>query len=172
MNKKTRRLTLAALFSALAFAFLYFSSIWPTGQPGLVAAASLFVAAAVVEAGPVYGLYVFLVSSALSLLLTPNRSPTLLYISFFGYYPVIKSLIERLSRVWLQWALKLLVFNLSLTVFWYVLKELIFDLSGVNIHIALIYLGGSLVFALFDYGFTKVMWFYLNRVSRRGGENK
>ena len=172
MNKKTRRLTLSALFSALAFAFLYFSSIWPTGQPGLVAAASLFVAAAVVEAGPVYGLYVFLVSSALSLVFTPNRLPTLLYISFFGHYPIIKSLIERLRMVWLQWALKLMVFNLSLTACWYALKELVYDFRGVNVHIALIYLSGSLLFALFDYGFTKVICFYLNRVPRRGGENK
>jgi len=168
MIKKTRKLVLCAIFSALASVILYLSSIWPTGQIGFAAAASLFVAAAVIEAGALYGLYVYLVSSALALLLIPNRSPLYLYISFFGYYPILKSLTERLRSVPLQWAVKLLVFNISLSVFWFVIKELIFDFSGVNVHIALVYLGGSAVFALFDYGFTKAIWFYINRISKRG----
>ena len=168
MSKKTRKLTLCALFSALAFVILYFASIWPTGQLGLVAAASLFTAAAVVEAGPVSGFYVFFISSALAIVLLPNRTTVFLYMSFFGYYPVIKSLVERLRQAWLQWTLKLLVFNIALTVIWYVFEELIFSFNVYNVHIALIYLGGSLVFAVFDYGFTKVIWFYINRVSRQG----
>ena len=167
MSRKTRTLALCALFSALVYIFLYIASIWPTGQLGFVAAASLFVAAAVIEAGAVPALYVFIVSAALSLLLTPGRSPPLLFISFFGYYPIVKSLVERLRWVVLQWALKLLVFNISLTVVWFIFKEWVYDFSGLNIHIVLVYLGGSAVFVLFDYGFSKVIWFYINRIARR-----
>jgi len=167
MSKKTRKLALCALFSALAYILLLIASIWPTGQLGFVAAASLFVAAAVIEAGAVPALYVFIVSAALSLLLTPGRSPPMLFISFFGFYPIVKSLIERLRGVVLQWALKLLVFNISLTVVWYIFNEWVYDFSSLNIHIVLVYLGGSAVFVLFDYGFTKAIWFYINRISRR-----
>jgi len=121
----------------------------------------------VIEAGAVPALYVFIVSAALSLLLTPGRSPPLLFISFFGYYPIVKSLIERLRRVALQWALKLLVFNISLTVVWFIFTEWVYDFSGLNTHIVLVYLCGGAVFVLFDYGFSKVIWFYINRVSGR-----
>ena len=168
MSKKTRALTLCALFSALAFIVLYITSILPTGQLGFIAAASLFVAAAVIEVGHAAGVYVFAVSSALALLLIPGRAIPLLYISFFGYYPILKSLTERIKSLALQWALKLLVFNASLTLLWFVIKELVFDYSGANIHIALIYLGGSVVFTLFDYGFSKAIWFYTKRISKRG----
>ena len=160
---------MGALFSALAVVILYFASVWPTGQPGLAAAASMFVAAMVIESGPVPGVFVFVVSSALAMLLLPNRSAAILYISFFGFYPIVKSFIERLRGTVLQWALKLAVFNISLTVVWFILRELFFDFGSFAPHIILIYIGGNAVFALFDYGFTKVIRFYINRIRRDFG---
>jgi hypothetical protein len=146
---------------------LYVASVWPTGRIGLVAAASLFAAAAVIEAGLGPGAYVYIISSVIGMLILPNRSAPLLYVLFFGYYPVVKSLIERLGPKPLQWALKLLVFNAALTVAWFLLRELVFDLGDDMPNVIFIYLGGSAVFALFDYGFTKLIWFYIERVSKQ-----
>ena len=168
MKKKTRTITLSALFSALAVIILYFASIWPTGQLGLAAAASVFVAAAVIETGLISGVNVYIVSSVLSMLIVPNRVVALLYVCFFGFYPILKSLIERFGRTIVQWALKLLVFNISLAAIWIFLRELFFDyelfdnIPGVTI---LVFVCGSIVFALFDYGFSKIIWLYIRRVS-------
>jgi len=172
LNKKTRRLTLSALFAALTLISLYVASVWPTGLLGLVAFASLFGAATVIEAGILPGLYVYIVSSMLGMLLLPNKSAPLLYIFFFGYYPVIKSLIERVKPTILQWTLKLLVFNASLTVIWFLLKGLIFSFGENPPGLLLLYLGGSAVFALFDYGYTKVVWLYINRVAKFTGKRE
>jgi len=156
----------SALIAALTVILLYFASIWPTGKIGLVAAASLFTAAAVVEAGLLSGLYVYIVSAALGMLIIPDRSAAILYVLFFGYYPIIKSLIERIGLIFLQWILKLAVFNTALTVIWFLLRELVLDFWESTPDVIIVYLGGSAVFALFDYGFTKVIWLYINRVSR------
>jgi len=169
MNKKTRRLTLSAIFAALTVISLYIASVWPTGLFGLVAFASLFGAATVVEAGIIPGLYVYIVSSILGMLLVPNKAAPLLYIFFFGYYPVVKSLIERIDAAILQWALKLLVFNVSLTVIWFFFKGLIFNFGDNPPDLIILYLGGSAVFALFDYGYTKVIWLYINRIAKFTG---
>jgi hypothetical protein len=166
MNKKTRTLTLSALFSALTVVFLYFASVWPTGLFGLVALASLFGAAAVIDAGLLPGVYVYLVSTMLGILLIPNKAAPLVYIVFFGYYPVIKSLIDRPDSKILQWALKFSVFFASLTVIWFLFRELVFDFGDNSPGPFLLYLGGAVVFALFDYGYTKLIWFYINRISR------
>ena len=168
MSKRTRKLALSALFAALAVIMLYFASIWPTGQVGLAAAASVFTAAAVIEAGLLPGVYVFVVSSAISLLLMPGRAAPLLYALFFGYYPVIKSLVERIGWIAAQWALKLLAFNVALTVAWFILGELLFGVRENMPGAAVIYLAGNAVFALFDYGFTKIIWLYTNRISKFG----
>ena len=166
MNGKTRTMTLSALLSALTIIFMYISSVWPTGRLGLIALSSLFSAAAVCEAGVLPGVYVYIISCALGLLLIPDKSAPLLYILFFGFYPVVKSLIERVKGAPLQWILKLLVFNISFTVIWFLLRKLIFESSDNPPGILLLYLGGNIVFALFDYGFSKVIWLYIDRVSK------
>jgi len=166
MNKKTRVLTLSAVFSALSLIFLYFASIWPTGRFGFVAVSSLFAAAAVVDAGLLPGLYVYIICSILGLLLIPDRSATLLYVLFFGYYPAAKYLFERAGSLLLQWFLKLLMFNMALTVLWALLKMLVFGFGGYEPGALMIYAGSNIVFVVFDYGYSKLIMFYTERVSK------
>jgi len=165
MGNKTRKITLSALFSSLTVIMLYIASIWPTGQVGLVAVASLFTAAAVIEAGLVYGISVYILSSILGMLLIPNRVAAIIYVLFFGYYPVVKRLIERTRWRVLQWALKLLVFNAAAALVWFILKELIIGYISDTMSLVIFILGGNIVFVLFDYGFTKVIRFYISRIS-------
>ena len=172
MNKKTRIITISALFSALATVSLYIASVWPTGQLGLAAFSSLFVAAGVIEAGLKPGIYIYIISSAISLLILPDRSAPLLFVLFFGYYPVIKSLIERIGSAILRWLIKFFVFNASLSVIYFLLSNLIFDLQGRTPGITVLYLGGNIIFALFDHGFTKVIWFYINRLSNESNRTR
>ena len=167
MNKKTRSLTLSALFSALTVISLFIASVWPTGQLGLAAFSSLFAAAAIIESGLGAGVYVFICSALLSMLLLSNRTAPLLYTLFFGYYPVLKSLIERIAAVPLQWALKLAVFNAALIAIYFLLRELFFDFGGYKPGLIIYCLAGSAVFALFDYGFSKVITLYDTRVHNR-----
>jgi len=172
MSKKTRVITLSALFSALSFISLYFASVWPTGRYGLVAFSSLFVAGAVCEAGIASGVYVFIVGSALGMLLLPDKSAPVLYVLFFGYYPVLKSLIERVRRAYLQWILKLLVFNAAFMVLWFLAGALVFGSGDYPSGIfPILIIGLNLVFALFDYGFSKVIRFYVDSVSKYTGRN-
>ena len=170
MNNKTRAITLSALFSALSVIFLYIASVWPTGRFGLTAFSSLFVAAAVCDAGIIPAVYVFIVSSALGIILLPDKSAPLLFILFFGYYPVVKYLIERIKNIALQWGLKILVFNIALTVLWFLLRSLIIG-GGFDAPAILVYIGGNVVFAVFDYGYSKVIWFYTERVSKKAKRN-
>ena len=166
MNKKTHTLTLSALFSALSVISLYIASVWPTGLLGLTAVASLFVAAAVVEAGVRPGLYVYIVVSVIGFLILPNRSASLLFIVFFGYYPIVKCLFEQVGAVFLQWILKLAVFNLSLSSVYFLLSELIFDISENMPGTALLYICGNIVFAIFDHGLSKLLRLYMDRISK------
>ena len=188
MSGKTRKMTLSALFIALTVISLYIASVWPTGQLGLAAAASLFVAAAVIEVGLGSGLSVFIVSSALGMLILPNRAAPLLFIIFFGYYPIVKSLIEHVKcnkLQWLvQWLLKQIVFNLALIFMWFFMRELAVAVIGglpeINIfrsgiaEIFILAVVGNVAFVIFDIGFTKLIWVYINRVSKymRKGNNK
>lgn len=158
-------LTLGALFSALSVTILYFASIWPTGRFGLVAVASLFTVAAVIETGILSGVYVYIVCSALGMLLIPNRTAVFLYILFFGYYPVVKSLAEQIRATGLQFLLKLVVFNASFSVIWLFVIGLITGYAGGAPNILLVFICVNIAFAIFDFGLSKLIWFYINRIS-------
>lgn len=166
MSKRTHIMTLSALYVALTVISLYIASVWPTGLFGLVAFASLFCAATVIDAGIAFGLYVYIISSVIGILLLPNKAAPLLYIFFFGYYPVVKSLIERIHAIIMQWAAKLLVFNSSFTIIWSLFRSIIFNIDDNPLYLILLYLGGNFVFVVYDYGFTKIIWLYINRISK------
>jgi len=166
VSKKTQSITLSALLSALAVASLYIASISPTGQPGLAAFSSLFVTAAVIEIGLAKAAGVYIVSSALAILLLPDKTAPLLYLLFFGYYPLAKSLIEKVKYAVIRWLLKLIVFNLALSVIWFLFSKLFMSFTFESLGIVIVYLAGNAIFVIFDYGYSKLIWFYINRISK------
>ena len=167
MSKKTRAVTLSAMLSALCVVLLFIASVFPTGQLGLVAAASLFVAAAVIEIGIGSGVSVFIISSILGMLIVPNKTAALLFVMFFGYYPVIKELSGRVRGIAIQWMIKLIVFNASLTLTFFMIKELFIAFTSRPLGMALLYAAGNAVFILFDYGYSKLILFYKERIHKR-----
>ena len=166
MSKKTRRITLTAVFTALTLVFLYLASILPTVRLGFTAAASLFAVAAVIEAGIVSAFFVFIGSSIIGALLLPDKTAVIIYVLFFGYYPVIKSLAEKSRSMLLNWALKLAVFEAAFTLTWFLFRSLIFNVKVLWMPVIVVYLIGASAFLVFDIGLTRLIGFYIIRISK------
>lgn len=171
MLRRTRTITLSAVFTALTVVFLYIGNILPTGRLALVAVASLFAVAAVIEAGIVSAVFVFVGSSIIGALILPEKTAVLIYILFFGYYPVIKSIAEKLRSALLKWIVKLIVFEAAFSVIWFLFKSIIFDDSFFTTSIVLVYFAGSAAFILFDIGLTRLIGFYIVRISKNIRKN-
>lgn len=92
----SREVALPAVLAALSLLLLYGASIAPGGRMGLVALSGLIPAAAVVSGGLRAGLMCYAAAGILGLILVPDKGSALLYLLFFGLYPVIKSRAERL----------------------------------------------------------------------------
>jgi len=58
------------------------------------------------------------------------------------------------------------LFNLALTTILLLLRELIFGVGAALPADYLLYIGCNITFILFDYGFTKLIWFYIERISK------
>ncbi len=164
-------ITLAAVFTALSVVFLYLANLIPTVRLGFAAAASLFAIAAVIETGLVAAAFVFVGSSILGALLLPDKTAVLIYVLFFGYYPIIKSLAERIRPVILNWVIKIAVFEAAFSVIWFLFKNLIFDSRYLETHIIVIYLTGTAAFVVFDIGLTRLIGFYIQRISKNIRKN-
>ena len=166
-RKATRLITVSAVMTALSVVSVYLGSVFPTGQLGFAAISSLFVIAAVVECGLKGGIFVYIGSAALTLLLVPDKSTALLFALFFGYYPVIKSLAERPKSRVLEWIIKLCLLNAALSVLLFLFKLTIFDYSVINGSTPLIYLLANIVFVLYDIGVSRLIFIYVNKISKR-----
>ena len=163
-----RRTALTGVMAALSLVFLYLSAVAPSGRLGLIALAGIIPAGAVVSAGLVAGFCCYGVTGLLGLILLPVKSNVLLYLLFFGLYPMIKCLIERLRKMPPEILLKLVFFNLMLTVFWCGLSGLLLPFlpAVLSSKTWLLYLVGNVVFLIYDFGFTKLIAFYCRRIDR------
>ncbi len=165
MSKMTRKLAVTAMLLAVAVAALFAAAAAPTGRVGFTAAAGLAVAGCVIEGGMGWGVGCWIGGSLLGLLLLPDKSAALLFAVFFGVYPLVKSLVERLKSRGLEWCLKFLFFNGILTLCWLLWKwgfltEDMLDKWALW----LVYLAGNIVFFVYDLGFSKLIMFYCMRV--------
>ena len=167
-RKRAIFITIPAILSALGVLVLYFSALVPSGRWALVAVAGLLPAAAVITVGLWGGAACYAVTGLLGLLLIPDRLNALLYLLFFGIYPGIKSLLERLRPIWLGFLGKLAFFNAVLTVFALAFSGLFLPAlpSLLGDRMWLLYLAGNAVFLVYDFGFTKLVSFYGQRLEK------
>lgn len=165
MRKKisARRVAFTAVFTALSVAFLYIAYIFPTGQLGFLGLASLAGIAAVVEYGTPGGLFVWLGTSVLGLLILPSKSLVWLYAVFFGPYPVVKALSEGLRRV-LEWCVKMAFFDLALTVAIFVLRFTMLSFDTMRFGTLILYVLGNAVFVAFDIAVSRAIVVYMKQL--------
>lgn len=166
-NRGAGRVALTAVLAAFSLILLYASCLAPTGRMGVVALAGLLPAAAVVSFGPGAGALCYAGTGILAFFLLPDKGNALLYLLFFGIYPLVKYAVERLKKLPLELVLKLAFFNAILSVFWFALKAVFLAAMPVgDLATWLVYLAGNLAFLVYDFGFSKLIAFYVARVDK------
>jgi hypothetical protein len=164
---KTKEIAFGAVLSALGIALLWLGGAVPTGRLALVALAAMLPAAAVASFGLPLGFAVYGVTALLALLLLPNKFCTAAYGLVLGWYAPVKSLIERLDRAALEWAVKLVLFAAVSAVLAIMGKKLLaaflptLALPSAGLLIPAL----VVVFVLYDIAFTGVIGFYRTRIA-------
>ena len=164
-GNNTRLLALCALLSALGVILLYLGALIEVIDLSMAVLASLAIIVLVIEQGGIYPWLIYAVTSVLSLLLVPNKSPTIVYAFFAGFYPILKEKIEKIPSNLLRFMIKLAVFNASMVLMWFVARMFLGELT-FGVHIALILLLLNAVFVFYDYALSVMITAYL-RVWRK-----
>lgn len=165
MKAETRKLTRSALLAAAATVLVYISAYLPTGALALAAVAGLTGVLAVIHCGGKYACGVFAVSAALGLLLSPVRSGAALYALFLGYYPALKSLLERLHSLVLCWGAKLLIFNAASAAVFLLLWGVLTGGMTPEIPVWALWIAGNAVFIVYDIGLSRLIQVYIRNIS-------
>jgi hypothetical protein len=145
-------------------------TVFPFATYALPALASVWLFPVVIECGKRYGAAVYAATAILALLIAPDMEAKVLYVAFFGYYPLIKSVAESCSAV-TEWILKLAVFNGAVVATYAALVGFMglpledFTMAGVPLPVALAILLvlGNGVFVLYDVALTRLLPLYFAR---------
>jgi hypothetical protein len=155
--------------AALGTAIMVLTGIIPVGTYALPALAGILLIAVVAEAGVKWAVAVYAVQSVLSVMLAADQEAVLFFILFFGYYPILKAVLEsHLHQKWNRAAVKLAIFNVAAVLeFWISIKLLgvpvaSFSAFGYNIP-GLFLLAGNVVFLIYDYAVSLLVIAYFNR---------
>ena len=111
----------------------------------LPAFAGMLTLFSVIELNKKWAAGVYLSVSLLSLIIVPNKEAAVLYVAFFGYYPILKSFFE----------------CCKIRIIEYVMKFLCFNVSVVLSYLLLVFAFGISVERLFGEELTKVMFIVL-----------
>ena len=111
--KKTRYTTVSGMVSALSVVIMLLTNIMPSMMYVIPIITGAIVFAVNEIIGKKWALGVFFVTSFISFVLLTDKEAALNYTLFFGYYPLLKPLYEKLPKV-LSWGVKVLTFNVAL----------------------------------------------------------
>lgn len=170
-RKRSADVALGGIMAVGSLAVLWLACVVPSGRIGLTAAAGVFPMTAALCAGRTAGYLCWAAASLLGLFMLPDKGTALLFLTFLGLYPVTKGRLETLERRAVEWGLKLCWFELTLTLFWFMLQELFLPKAPewlVNSAL-LLYILGSLVFVAYDIGLSRLITLLRSRLYRVKG---
>lgn len=164
---KTKRIAVLAMLSALGVVILYAGAIISVMDISVAVIASMLAVFAVIEYGKSAPWLVFAVTSVLSLLLLPQKSPAVMYALFFGYYPILKEKYEKKGKIF-GWVLKEATFHVAIIVMYFALRIVAFESVNMPvIMLAVTLVLVEIVFPLYDVALTRVISFYIYRLRSR-----
>ena len=157
--------------AALSAAFML-TSLFPYLTYAIPAIAGIFVMITVIEVDAKWSAATYIVSALLVLLLPGDIEAKMLYIAFFGYYPILKALLEsRCNRV-VEYIVKFAVFNIAIIVSYKFAATVIgVDMSDMNdfgkytAYILLV--AANIVFPFYDIALTRLYGVYMARLHRQ-----
>ncbi len=112
MKNKTKNTAVCGLMTALSVVLMMLTTLVPVFMYVLPIVTGLLVLFVADVSNKKWGAGVYFSTALLSLLLITDKEAALTYALFFGYYPLIKDIIEKLPKL-ISWILKFVIFNLS-----------------------------------------------------------
>ncbi|MCX8130059.1 MAG: hypothetical protein N3I35_08175 [Clostridia bacterium] len=162
----SKKLALTGIMTALAVIILFLATIMPTNRISLYALSSFFIAIVIIEFGVKTGWIFYFSSGILAFIIIQFKIRLIPYVIFFGIYGLIKYYIEKINNYFVEIILKILYFNISLAVSFYLVKEIF--LEGLEIKfpwwIAVVIL--EVVFIVYDYVYTLFIQYYRQKLKK------
>lgn len=150
--------------AALGTVFLFLANVLPAGRLVLLVVASFPVCAALLMYGRGWAAGVYATVALLSILLFPGTA-AIAFAAFFGYYPILKSVFERIHNIALVWSLKYGLYAVAFALY-VALAMTVFAGEAITIPWLLLFVGGAAAFFVYDRCYSILIQFYIEKIAR------
>lgn len=163
--KQSSKTAICGMIAALSVVIMMLTII-PVMTYAAPAFAGILLMVVVIEINKKWAFGVYAAAGILSLLLATDKEAAVMYVAFFGYYPIIKAVLEsKLPRA-VEWIVKFLIFNVTMVASYFVLIRVfgisMEDMNELGKYGPLILLAlGNVVFVVFDIAITRIATLYL-----------
>ncbi len=168
MKKVSYKVALGGVVASLCLLMMFLTAVFPVLSMTLPVFSGLFIAVVAIEIDIPWAFVTYAAVAVLSLFVTPDKDAAVMFILFFGYYPVLKMLIERLKSKAFQWILKIVAFNIAIVCIYHIMVSILgsvdfFEEFGFfNEYLAFGMLGfGNIVFIMYEAMLNMVISVYI-----------
>ena len=161
------RIVVTGVLVALSVIILYLGCAIEVLDLTMSAIVSLLVVVIVIEMGYKYAWFAYLATAILSLILLPQKTPAIFYTCFMGFYPIIKSHVERFNSAVVRWTIKLVTGNVALVAMFLLIRYFVPDEFETGIMLITTYILGLAAFVMYDVALTKLITLYFAMIRDR-----
>lgn len=164
--KNSYRITFSAACAAIATVIMLVS-YFPYLTYAVPAAAGIITFIPLAEINKKYAFFVYLVTSVM-VFISAEKEAMLMYVCFFGYYPILKSVFEKIRLTVLGYILKFLVFNASIFLVYFVFASFFgiepeeYGYLG-KFALPVLIVAANVVFVIYDIFITRLAALYFSR---------
>ena len=168
MKKLSYKVALGGVIASIAIFIMFLTGFGPFLTYLCPMCAGALLVMIVIEVSRKWAFATYVAIALLCVFITPDKESAMLFIFLFGYYPILKSIIEKVKSRVTEWIIKMAVFNISVvSAYWLLMNvfgmgQLLDSLGDWGKYGVLIFLGlANLAFVMYDYALSSVVDSYI-----------
>lgn len=164
--KQSSKCALGGIVAALSLVLMMSVAVIPFMTYALPAVAGALIILMVVETDKKWAFGVYSAVAILGMFLVPDKEVSVMYLAFFGYYPILKALIEAKAPAALGWVIKVGTFVATMVAAYaFMMKFMGITLDDTgefgNYAIPVLLGMGAVTFVIYDIALTRMVMLYL-----------
>ena len=162
-----KRIVVAGVLVALSVIILYLGCAIEVLDLTMSAMVSLLVVIIVIEMGHSYAWLTYIATAILSVVLLPQKSPAIFYACFMGFYPIVKSYIERIHSSLVRWLIKIVIGNAAIALMFLFMSIFVPEEFAQMWMVVVTYALAILAFITYDVALTRLITVYFIKIRER-----
>ena len=158
----------SGIITGVSVVLMVCSSFIPIGKYAFPAIAGALICLIVIEFGKIWAWSAYIAVSLVSIILCADKQIAVYFIVFFGCYPILKAIFERIKNKYISTVVKFTMFNASAIAVYYIFSY-IFNITLENIKIyninivVVLFVVGNIAFIIYDICLSKAINIYINK---------